>query len=220
MRRIKTILITMTAVFSLTACGAPSNSDNQATTIQTDPQTSEESSAAVEESSTSTEESTIAVEESSAAAIESSTAAENSSTVTEAQVSYEEYLDSLQYLEAIEAKFMAANSTVDMNMAVTESSEAWDKELNKIYGLLSEKLSEAQMEELRTIQRQWITERDQRAEQHAAEFEGGTFYSVAYGDFLSRCTKSRTMELIDVYFDKSTDFSFSFDSISDGSGGE
>ena len=86
--------------------------------------------------------------------------------------------------------------------------EAWDKELNKIYALLTEKLPVEEMEKLRTAQRLWIKERDQLAHQYADSFEGGSFAQVAYNDVLFQCTKQRTMELISVYFSDGDDYSF------------
>lgn len=192
MKKIGIISIIAAAVLALSACGVKSTPDDQTTMLQTDPQTSEERS---QEASNSEE------------------------TTVEDNTAYEEYLNSLQYLEEIEAKFDAANTTLDMNQAIIESRDAWDKELNKIYGLLSEKLSEEQMEELRTVQRQWIKERDQQAEQRAAQYEGGSLYSVTYGNVLFKCTKSRTLELIDIYFDKSADFSFHFETLNDSPDG-
>lgn len=175
-------------VLLLTACGAKPAPEDSATTIQTDPQTSAESQTAASEASQ-----TAAVDD----------------------TAYQEYLNSLQYLEEVEEKFRSANTTLDMLTGMVESRDAWDTELNKIYELLSEKLSTEQMEELRTIQRQWIKDRDQKAEQYAAHFEGGTFYPVARSDILFQCTKLRTFELIDIYFDKSTDYAYHLDTISD-----
>lgn len=125
---------------------------------------------------------------------------------------YEEYLNSLQYLDEMEAKLSEAITTVDMVDASKEALEAWDKELNKIYALLMEELSAEQREELKRIQRLWIKERDEAAAQGAGAFEGGTFAQVAYVDSLCQSTKKRTLELAAIYCSGSDDFSFDINS--------
>lgn len=122
--------------------------------------------------------------------------------------SYEEYAVSLRYLDDLETKLSEANTTLDMVDAIGSMLEGWDNELNRIYGLLNEKLSTVQREELRTMQRLWIKERDQLAAQNAAVFEGGSFSRVAYHDTLFQCTRQRTFELAAVYFNDGSDFSF------------
>lgn len=129
-------------------------------------------------------------------------------TVNDENTAYEEYLNSLRYLDEIEAKISNAVTTVDMVDATSAALEAWDIELNRIYALLIEKLSTEQVENLRTTQRLWIKERDQAAVQQAASFEGGSFYSAAYNEILLQWTKQRTLELVSVYFNDSDDFSF------------
>ena len=121
---------------------------------------------------------------------------------------YREYLDSLQYLDEMEEKISEAATTIDMLDTIGDAYEAWDKELNRIYALLMEKLSAEQREELKITQRLWIKERDKSASQYADSFEGGSFSQAAYNDILLQFTEERTLELVSIYFNDSDDFSF------------
>lgn len=76
----------------------------------------------------------------------------------------------------------------------------WDIELNKIYALLKEKLSSDEFDKLRIEQRQWIKDRDNAA--NDALSHAGTIANVDYIDVLFLRTKQRTIELIEMYFDK------------------
>lgn len=217
MKKCKFILIFAVLVCSFTACSVKRVSDAWLAANQANRQVregseiseaSEENLPEIEESAGEADESTTIGDAAESAAIGDAGAGADESPAAKENQAYNEYLDSLQYLDKMEEKFRLANTTRDMRSAASENLTAWDTELNKIYRLLGDKLSEKQMEELRAVQRQWIEERDRQAEQSAAEFEGGTLAPVAYTHTLLDCTKQRTLELIDIYFDRRTDFSF------------
>lgn len=188
MRKVKIILFFVASLYLFTACGEKSISDEKSSNMQT-------------------------IEEAKNEVLESEQIANDENETYDESVKsnedYEEYINSLRYLGEIEAKFHMANTTVDMLDAVRHTREAWDKELNRIYALLLEKLSMEQIEELRTIQRSWIKERDQLADQYA-NYEGGTLFPIDYNGILVHCTKQRTLELVSVYFNKRNDFSFNY----------
>lgn len=133
---------------------------------------------------------------------------ETEQTDDDVNAAYEEYLETLQYLDEIESRLSDAATTVDMVSAAKEAFDGWDKELNQIYTQLLEKLPTEQLDELKTIQRLWVKERDRLAAEYASSFDGGSFYQVAYNDILFQCTKQRTLELVAVYVKNSNDFSF------------
>jgi len=84
--------------------------------------------------------------------------------------------------------------------------QAWDKELNKIYGLLEKKLSADQMDALRKDEKQWITIRDERGlTVRKAWTNSFGSYNAESADReqdigLALATKNRTFYLIDRYF--------------------
>lgn len=187
MKKTGRILLFMVSVFLLAACTKEPISDDQLPEIHIKEESEIEISELVSTDNHEPESKPTAVDESDV---------------------YEEYINSLQYLNEVEVKFTGSETTADMVGATNIALEAWDKELNKIYALLTEKLPVEEMEKLRTAQRLWIKERDQLAHQYADSFEGGSFAQVAYNDVLFQCTKQRTMELISVYFSDGDDYSF------------
>ena len=85
--------------------------------------------------------------------------------------------------------------------------QSWDKELNKIYGLLEKKLPADQMNTLRADEHQWITVRDKNATLAEKQWKGrmpGTSDAAeidqAKNSRLADVTKNRTFYLIDRYF--------------------
>ena len=92
-------------------------------------------------------------------------------------------------------------SGVDMSGTASRSLEGWDAELNKVYKLLKGKLSSSEQEQLKIEQRQWIKERDRKAEEDSAEL-GGTDGAMVYNMSLSEETRNRTLELAKMYDEK------------------
>lgn len=79
------------------------------------------------------------------------------------------------------------------------SAEAWDKELNKIYGLLKQRLSEPDFQKLRSEQRKWIKEKDRKAKE-AMEGSESLRAQVEYQYSILESIKTRTLELVNMYF--------------------
>jgi len=84
--------------------------------------------------------------------------------------------------------------------------QAWDKELNSIYGLLEKKLPADQMEALRKDEQQWITVRDENGstahQKWIKAYGTGSPESAdrTQNANLAITTKNRTFYLIDRYF--------------------
>ncbi|RRD39835.1 DUF1311 domain-containing protein [Leptotrichia sp. OH3620_COT-345] len=85
--------------------------------------------------------------------------------------------------------------TADMSNAAATLSEAWEEELNKIYGLLISELSEKEKEKLRTVQRDWLSKKKKEAE----ESEGGNIAVLLSSGRELELTKERTVELAKMY---------------------
>lgn len=106
------------------------------------------------------------------------------------------YLDTVLYADDALQSVRAAeyDNTSDYEEALSAPYELWDNELNRIYGLLKEKLSTQEMDALRVEQRAWIKTRDKDSNPDLV----GTLEEK---EILNEYTKDRTLYLIDLYFD-------------------
>lgn len=106
----------------------------------------------------------------------------------------QDYLASLTYIDLL----MESAYSVSSNEAIQnlwDTYDLWDDELNKIYGLLKEKLPPKEMDALRQEQRAWIKDRDEQTDNPD---EIGYLTQVEVANYLA---KERTLYLIDLYFD-------------------
>lgn len=74
--------------------------------------------------------------------------------------------------------------------------DAWDAELNKIYGMLREKLPADEMEWLKQEQRNWIKNRDELAG------DPNEVGELAHWEVRFKMTMDQTLYLVDRYFDR------------------
>ena len=90
------------------------------------------------------------------------------------------------------------------NAQVLSYYQDWDKELNKIYSLLENRLPTNQMNALRADERQWMSIRDKDgAQAYQGWISGGSDVADATlqkNQALGDVTKNRTFYLIDLYF--------------------
>lgn len=105
----------------------------------------------------------------------------------------ESYLESLNYANNLYNEMGSAKS---YKMALLEAHDAWDSELNEIYGKLLEKLPPVDMEQLKQEQHAWIKTRDAEA---GNPDEIGV---ITHWEVRLRYTMDRTNYLIDLYFDE------------------
>lgn len=89
--------------------------------------------------------------------------------------------------------------TSEMVNANNELYEAWDKELNKVYKLLMEKLPADRKEKLKKDQRAWVKIKEEKANEAAKEADGGTLAGVLYSGTATGLTKDRAIELAKMY---------------------
>ncbi|MCG7377377.1 DUF1311 domain-containing protein [Paenibacillus sp. ACRSA] len=102
------------------------------------------------------------------------------------------YLESIQYAEEL---IDIAPEASSYSIGLREADEAWDNELNRIYGLLRKKLSSEEMEVLKKDELAWIKARDKEV---GDPEEVGVWTAL---EVRIRLTKERTLYLIDMYFD-------------------
>ena len=89
--------------------------------------------------------------------------------------------------------------TSEMVNANNELYEAWDKELNKVYKLLMEKLPADRKEKLKKDQRAWVKIKEEKANEAAKEADGGTLAGVLYSGTATGLTNDRAIELAKMY---------------------
>ena len=89
--------------------------------------------------------------------------------------------------------------TSEMVNANNELYESWDKELNKVYKLLMEKLPADRKEKLKKDQRAWVKIKEEKANEAAKEADGGTLAGVLYSGTATGLTKERAIELAKMY---------------------
>lgn len=76
-----------------------------------------------------------------------------------------------------------------------ESYQLWDNELNVIWDRLKEVLSDEEMAELVSEELDWIDEKEEKAAEEAAEYEGGSLYSMILLVNKAKITRERVYEL-------------------------
>ena len=91
-------------------------------------------------------------------------------------------------------------TTVEINQHTEEVLLIWDDLLNEMYADLKAHLPSKEFEQLRTEQREWITERDDYASFKASEFTGGTMYNSVYMEAQTEKTQSRCLDFLYDYF--------------------
>lgn len=69
--------------------------------------------------------------------------------------------------------------------------------LNYIWNLIRYNVDEDKYQEILAEQREWIAEKEAAAKEASAEYEGGSFSTVAYNDVLGQKTLERCEELIE-----------------------
>lgn len=120
-------------------------------------------------------------------------------TVASEDVKKSEYLHKLKRMDNELSTVNMGDTMIEMKEAASNIYTMWDNMLNEVYGVLKTQLSEQEMESLREEQRQWITERDKKAKEAAAQFEGGTMEGLEYTSVLGSITRIRCYELVDEY---------------------
>ncbi|KPN96528.1 lysozyme inhibitor LprI family protein [Lysinibacillus sp. ZYM-1] len=91
-------------------------------------------------------------------------------------------------------------TTVDeMYQTTYKTYKKFDDLLNEIYETLIIKLSQSDMEKLRKEERQWIIDRDAKAEEDTANMASSTMKKILYQKSLANSTKERCYVLLDTY---------------------
>ncbi len=116
----------------------------------------------------------------------------------------QEYLDKMNTLDEklkVKLKDKLAGTTIDMREAESEIYIAWDEMLNEVYSEIISTLSEEEKDKLILEEKNWIEERDKKADDAAKEVEGGTMEPLVRTSSLEVSTKERCYELVNNYME-------------------
>jgi len=112
----------------------------------------------------------------------------------DAQLTYSSYKDSYDYYGELLAE---ATTTAEMVEYSARMYELSDDCLNQIWHLIRYNVEEEKYSEVLEEQRAWIEKKENAAKDASAEYEGGSFATVAYNDTLASLTIERCEELIE-----------------------
>lgn len=117
-----------------------------------------------------------------------------------AEFSLDEYSE---YLKSIEEDYSTRWAQTDKSQLalvkkIADSEyEVWDTELNYIYGILKDVMSEDEFEKLKNEEIEWINSKETHAKNSAAGYTGNT-YNYMYTNALIDTTRDRTYYLLDL----------------------
>ena len=90
-------------------------------------------------------------------------------------------------------------SQIEMNQTSYKIYTIWDDQLNYIWKLMKENLSEDQMKDILTEQRAWIKKKEQKVKEAGAECEGGSLQPLIENTEAAELTRERAYELLDYF---------------------
>lgn len=111
----------------------------------------------------------------------------------DAQMTFDGYKGSYDYYSNLLSEAETTAEMVEYSGAMYELS---DKCLNYIWNLIRYNVEEEKYNEILAEQREWISEKEAKAKEASAEYEGGSFAAVSYNDTLATLTIERCEELI------------------------
>ena len=98
-----------------------------------------------------------------------------------------------EYQEKVEAE---AESQMQMNQTSGEVYEKWKDLHDDIYDYLGGELNEAQLDELKKEESEWLERRDKALEKADKDYEGGSMAPMMHNTTASEYYKTRCYELI------------------------
>ena len=119
---------------------------------------------------------------------------ERFSPLEDARMTFHTYQDSYNYYSE---KLSEAATTMEMVECSGTMYQLSDECLNYIWNLIRYNVEEDKYSAILEEQRQWIVEKEERAKEAMAEYEGGSFAAVSYNDTLATLTMKRCEELIE-----------------------
>lgn len=99
------------------------------------------------------------------------------------------------FILLLTSAFAHCQTQAEMNIQASNTYKKADKELNKIYTALFNKLDVSEKKALAAAEKAWITFRDFECKFECMENEGGSIYPLVYSSCLTNMTEKRTAEL-------------------------
>ncbi len=122
--------------------------------------------------------------------------------MTKKKINYETALtEKMVPLEVEMQKALDSGVTSEMYDGISTLYEAWNKELNNIYELITtdKKVSEDERTKIADEQKQWIEKTEKEIKEEMKEFEGGTNEKLIYTNKELAKAKERALELAKKY---------------------
>ena len=112
-----------------------------------------------------------------------------------------EYLEKLNQMEEADRDVEAGSTIAELEEQEDARYHKWDDELNQIYQVLTEQLSDTDMDDLREEQREWIAFRDESAKEASLKYQGGTTEALEYTATQASLTRERCYLLVAQYLE-------------------
>ncbi|MGF2616420.1 DUF1311 domain-containing protein [Rossellomorea vietnamensis] len=206
----KLFILTLSLPLLLAACGNSTEESNASPGNQNSDISSSQNAAddaADTDKNEGASESTPDSDEEKEQTEQSNTSDESSSKGTEqatdenetAEKTKTEYLEKLSKMEEEDRYAEAKDTMVEMEEQEQERFKKWDNEMNEIYGVLQEQLSQEEMDSLREEQREWVDQRDVKAKEASLKYEGGSTETLEYIATQATLTRERAYVLVSQY---------------------
>ncbi len=111
----------------------------------------------------------------------------------DAQMTFNSYKESYDYYQQ---KLSEAGTTLEMVECTGTMYELSDDCLNYIWNLIRYNVKEDKYQEILTEQRKWIADKETKAKEASAAYEGGSFATVSYNETLASLTIERCEVLL------------------------
>lgn len=111
----------------------------------------------------------------------------------DARVNYEAYKESYAHYTQMASE---GTTTMEIREYTAAMYDVSDECLNYLWNLVRYNVEEEEFEKILAEQRQWIAEKEEKADAAEAEWEGGTFAPIIYLDTKAEMTMQRCEELL------------------------
>ncbi len=86
----------------------------------------------------------------------------------------------------------------EMNFLAKDIYELWDDEINKVWGYLKDTLDKDAMDQLTSVQKEWITKKENEINKAGSKYEGGSMRPMIEYLKGAELTRDRVYELIEL----------------------
>lgn len=109
--------------------------------------------------------------------------------VSEVEIQYEKKLERLETEEL---------NQLEMNFLAKDIYDLWDDEINRVWEYLTDNLDKDQMDNLTTLQIEWISNKENEINKAGSEYEGGSIRPMIEHLKGAELTRERVYELLEL----------------------